>query len=372
MGGQNESMSDSFAERLLAWFGERKRDLPWRKNKNPYHVWVSEIMLQQTRVETVIPYFERFIARFPTIHDLAEAPEADVLKMWEGLGYYSRARNLQAAVREVQASYGGVVPSDAVQIATLKGVGPYTAGAILSIAYDVPEPAVDGNVLRVMTRYKLLYDDIAKAKTRVRIENILRPLIPLQAPGDFTQALMELGSLVCVPKNPKCDICPVAADCEAKLAGVQSELPVKTKAKQPRAEFRAVAFVQRMIGGERKFLLRRRPEQGLLAGLWECPHIEHDDTQTDIPLLSEHCAAEYGIPMQRSERMPDFEHVFSHIHWHLRVYRFHVDDEFHGNDAKHVGVDGLPEHVRWVSVRELGDYTLPLVFSKIIRQGVSV
>jgi len=366
MTGQQQPLDGSFGERLLAWFEQRKRDLPWRKNKNPYHIWVSEIMLQQTRVETVIPYFERFMARFPTLRDLAEATEADVLKMWEGLGYYSRARNLQTAVREVQAVYGGVIPNNKQDITSLKGIGPYTAGAILSIAYDVPEPAVDGNVLRVMARYRLLYDDIAKAKTRMVIEEMLRPLIPHQSAGDFTQALMELGSLVCVPKNPKCEICPVASDCVARQAGMQSEVPVKSKAKKPRDEYRAVALLQRVVDGERRFLLRQRPEQGLLASLWECPHLEMDHPELDIAALSEECTSAYGVQLLRGQHLADFEHIFSHIHWHLRVYRFEVigaDNDFNTQTP-------LDENVRWVSVPELSDYTLPLVFSKIIRQGL--
>ena len=369
MSESQQEQNQDFAERLLAWFEHRKRDLPWRKNKNPYYVWVSEIMLQQTRVETVIPYFERFITRFPTMRELAEAPEDDVLKMWEGLGYYSRARNLQAAVREVQATYGGKVPDDVTQISKLKGIGPYTAGAILSIAYNQPEPAVDGNVLRVMARHRKLHDDIAKAKTRVLIEKILRPLIPRRAAGDFTQALMELGSLVCTPKNPKCEICPVVDDCLAKLAGMQSELPIKTKAKQARDEYRAVALIQRVMNGERQFLLRRRAEQGLLAGLWECPHIEHDDPQTDVIILSERCRHEFGVQLDFAdvERLPDFEHLFSHIHWHLRVYRFSIVDADIDSPFKTESAD---QTFRWVAVSELHEYTLPLVFSKIIRQGL--
>jgi A/G-specific adenine glycosylase len=272
---------NDFAEKLLDWFRARQRNLPWRKDKDPYRIWVSEIMLQQTRVDTVIPYYERFLERFPTLEALANAPEEDVLKAWEGLGYYSRARNLQAAVREVHVTYGGAVPDTLDEISKLKGIGPYTAGAILSIAYNVAEPAVDGNVLRVMTRYWGIFDDIVKVKTRVNIEDRLRPLIPQTSAGDFTQALMELGSLVCTPKLAKCEECPVTADCVAYERGIQLELPVKSKAKPPKQEERIVAWIERKIGDERQLLLFQRPAEGLLANLWELPHLQISDDLTN-------------------------------------------------------------------------------------------
>jgi A/G-specific adenine glycosylase len=230
-----------FGRELLGWYDIVKRKLPWRINRDPYRVWVSEIMLQQTRVDTVIPYYERFMKRFPTVQALAEAPEDDVLKHWEGLGYYSRARNLQTGAREVVDRYNGIVPDDAAAVASLKGVGPYTAGAIMSIAFNRPEPAVDGNVMRVLSRFWLLEDDIAKPAARVKIERLARSIIPEGRAGDFNQALMELGALVCTPKSPGCLTCPVMEHCAGRLAGREVELPIKTKAKPPRPECRARA-----------------------------------------------------------------------------------------------------------------------------------
>ena len=206
---------EGFREDLISWFEEEKRDLPWRQDQDPYKVWVSEIMLQQTRVDTVIPYFNRFIDQFPNIEALSMAEEEKVLKAWEGLGYYSRARNLHSAVKEVQEKYGGKVPDEPKKISSLKGVGPYTAGAILSIAYGVPEPAVDGNVMRVLSRILWIEDDIAKPATRKIFEEAVRKMISQENPSYFNQALMELGAMVCTPTSPSCLLCPVREHCIA-------------------------------------------------------------------------------------------------------------------------------------------------------------
>jgi A/G-specific adenine glycosylase len=327
-------------------------------------------MLQQTRVETVVPYFTRFIEHFPTVEALAEAPQADVLKCWEGLGYYSRARNLQAAAREVCVSYGGKVPSTPEEIARLRGIGPYTAGAILSIAYNVQEPAVDGNVLRVMARWFGLYDDIAKAKTRVRIEQMLRPLIPRAAAGDFNQALMELGSLVCTPKSAKCHECPVAVDCSAHRHGIVNELPVKAKAKPVRHEYRFVAWLEGTGARAGQLLLRQRAEEGLLAGLWELPHDEvgdiwhADESQQTVYMSVRSRAWVDGATVRERGLLVEIEHVFSHIHWHLRVFRYALDDVSTHSEM----LDATT--YRWVPFTELHRYPLPLIFTKIIRQGL--
>lgn len=262
-----------FSRELLVWYRANRRDLPWRRNKDPYRIWVSEIMLQQTRVDTVIPYYNRFMERFPTVQALAEAPEEEVLKCWEGLGYYSRARNLQAGAKEVMRLHGGSIPDDVTAVAALKGVGPYTRGAIMSIAFNRSEPAVDGNVMRVLSRYMCLDDDIAKSSTRVRMELLAQSLIPEGAAGDFNQGLMELGALICTPKSPGCLICPVMAHCAGRLAGREKELPIKTKAKPPRPELRLAALVEGSGEHAGRILVRQRPDSGLLAKMWELPHI---------------------------------------------------------------------------------------------------
>lgn len=378
-----------FSTCLLEWYNVYKRDLPWRRSRNPYYIWISEVMLQQTRVETVIPYFHRFVEQFPTIEALADAPEEQVLKAWEGLGYYSRARNLQAAVREVKEVYGGRVPDSKEEIASLKGVGPYTAGAVLSIAYNKPEPAVDGNVMRVLSRYFLLRDDIAKPSTRIGLERLAQELIPEGAAGDFNQALMELGATVCTPKSPHCLTCPVMELCAGRLEGAVDELPVKTKAKPPRPERRAVALIEAGDGAEAgSVLVRQRPKEGLLARMWELPHVllpktmpNPDDADADsaaMRFLREMLLAEYGLAVEPVEPMMDAEHTFSHIHWNMRVYRcrfvslaneYAVNaDESSDPEQPAAEVEGGDEF-RWFGEREMKQYAFPNVFVKILKQA---
>jgi A/G-specific adenine glycosylase len=347
-----------FGRELLAWYRANKRQLPWRENRDPYRIWVSEIMLQQTRVDTVIPYFSRFMERFPTIRALAEAPEEEVLKCWEGLGYYSRARNLQAGAQEVVRLYGGIVPDDVAAVSALKGVGPYTAGAIMSIAFNRPEPAVDGNVMRVFSRYYLLEDDVAKPSVRVGIERLARAIIPEGAAGDFNQAIMELGALVCTPKSPGCLLCPVLAHCAGRAAGREAELPVKTKAKPPRPELRLAALIEGAGEMAGRVLVRRRPDSGLLARMWELPHVlgpsggaaaeagskrrgrrgaaaalEAEATATAasdsasaeageerMVLLGRTLAEEARLLVRPHRLWMEAEHVFSHIRWDVQVY----------------------------------------------------
>jgi A/G-specific adenine glycosylase len=306
-------------------------------------------MLQQTRVDTVIPYFNRFVTRFPTIEALAEASEEDVLKHWEGLGYYSRARNLQAAVREVHTFYDGQVPDTREQISSLKGVGPYTAGAILSIAYDKQEPAVDGNVMRVLSRYLLIRDDIAKPATRVAMEKILYGMIPTEA-GDFNQALMELGATVCTPKAPLCLTCPVMAHCAGRIAGEELALPVKTKAKAPKVENRAVAIVRAADG---RVLVRKRPDTGLLAGMGEFPHVLIGDDAAES--LASELASVGKVTTLRE--VGHVVHIFSHIRWELDVYVCEMIDV--------VGESKLPDRTEWLLPEERDTYTWPIAFERI-------
>ncbi|WP_036584638.1 A/G-specific adenine glycosylase, partial [Paenibacillus darwinianus] len=307
---------------MLAWYRANKRQLPWRENRNPYRIWVSEIMLQQTRVDTVIPYFLRFIERFPTLQALAEAPEPEVLKCWEGLGYYSRARNLQAGAQQVVQLYDGIVPNDKAAVSGLKGVGPYTAGAILSIAFDRPEPAVDGNVMRVLSRYFLLEEDIAKPSTRAGIERLAASLIPDGAAGDFNQAIMELGALVCTPKSPGCLLCPVMAHCSGRAAGRETELPLKSKAKPPRPELRLAALIEGSGEREGQVLVRKRPDTGLLARMWELPHVQllaepanAAGDETRMGVLVRALAADARLLVRPRRLWMAAEHVFSHIRW---------------------------------------------------------
>ncbi|MBM7650256.1 A/G-specific adenine glycosylase [Bacillus ectoiniformans] len=310
--------SKEFQNDLIGWYLSEKRELPWRKDQDPYKVWVSEIMLQQTRVDTVIPYFNRFIDSFPTIEALADAEEEKVLKAWEGLGYYSRVRNLQQAVREVKEQYGGIVPQTKEEISQLKGVGPYTSGAILSIAYGVPEPAVDGNVMRVMSRILSIWDDIAKASSRKIFEEAVRQLISKEDPSSFNQALMELGALICTPTSPSCLLCPVREHCQAFHEGVQAELPVKTKKKNMKHLHLGATVIETPEG---EFLIQKRPDTGLLAKLWEFPNVELSSSgnpKQDVELFLK---KEYGIDaVLQSDSLAKIQHVFSHLTWDIDVY----------------------------------------------------
>jgi A/G-specific adenine glycosylase len=363
---ENKVISAIFSEHLLNWYRANKRELPWRKNKDPYRIWVSEIMLQQTRVDAAIPYYERFMERFPTLESLADAPEEEVLKLWEGLGYYSRARNLHAAVREVREKYGGRVPDTPEELRKLKGIGPYTVGAILSIAYDRPEPAVDGNVMRVLARYFCLYDDVAKSATRSKMEHMVRELMPRGAPGDFTQAMMELGALICTPGTPHCLICPVMESCKGRLDGVEQELPVKSKAKPPRVENRLVALV---TGENGRVLVRQRPQRGLLAGLWELPHVERPAEDEARDFLQESLRAA-GVHVRAGEWFMHVEHTFSHIRWNMEVYVCNgsvAADGPSGESSEAAGA-ALPPGYRWMEESELDRYAFPKVFLRVLER----
>lgn len=305
----------SFVETLIAWYEANKRDLPWRKTKDPYKIWVSEIMLQQTKVDTVIDYYEKFMERFPTIHDLACAEEQEVLKLWEGLGYYSRARNLHAAAKEVVDELAGNIPSNAEGLGELKGIGPYTKGAISSIAYEQKEPAVDGNVMRVLARVLNINDNISDQKTRRRFEEIIRELLAYGNPSSFNQGLMELGALVCAPKNPACLHCPVRMFCRGLETGEMVNLPVKQKKKKQRVERYAVLLLQDETG---EIAVEQRPPNGLLANMWQFPMIEKDKLSEKIAEDKLHLHQQTEIEMK--EKLGEIKHVFSHVIWELEIY----------------------------------------------------
>lgn len=310
-------LESEFRKALITWYLKEKRDLPWRRTSNPYHIWVSEVMLQQTRVDTVIPYYERFIGKFPTLADLADAKEDDVLKMWEGLGYYSRARNLQSGVKEVVEEYGSRIPENRKDISKLKGVGPYTAGAVLSIAFGVPEHAVDGNVMRVLSRILLIEEDIAIPKTRKLFEEVVMALIDKEDPSSFNQGLMELGATICTPR-PKCLLCPVRDFCTAFHEGKQEELPVKSK-KVKTKTVPILSIAIRNIDG--KWLMRQRPSKGLLANMWEFPMVENTSGS-----IEEIVKAELGLDVRSIAPLVDFRHVFSHLTWEVKSYLAVTED----------------------------------------------
>jgi A/G-specific adenine glycosylase len=298
---------------LLHWYEYNARILAWRENPKPYYVWVSEIMLQQTRVEAVKAYFDRFVQALPDIKSLAKAPEEKLLKLWEGLGYYSRVRNMQRAAIIIMEEYGGQMPESYDTLLTLPGIGEYTAGAIASIAYGKPVPAVDGNVLRVMKRVAGSYDDITKSAVKKELWKDIIAVMPKDRPGDFNQALMELGATVCLPNGkPLCDKCPVMHLCKAFHEDIVMQLPVKPAKKERRKEERTILLLEY----QNRYAIRKRMAKGLLAGLWELPGIENKmDKEELMTMLSD-----LRIVPDEVNQLCDAKHIFSHVEWNMTGY----------------------------------------------------
>lgn len=307
------------AEPLVDWYRQNKRQLPWRDIKDPYRIWISEIMLQQTRVEAVKPFYARFLDALPTVSDLANAEEDKLLKLWEGLGYYNRVRNIQKAAQQVMDIHGGEFPSDFEAIRSLTGIGNYTAGAIGSFAFGIPKPAVDGNVLRVISRVTGSYDDVMKVSTKTKVEEQLEAVIPKDAACDFNQGLIELGAIVCVPNGaPKCEVCPLAHLCEANQKGIQDELPVKKKAKERRVEKHTILVIR---DGD-CLAIKKRPSKGLLAGLYEFPNLAGHLTETQVIAYCK----KIGLSPLRIQKLVEGKHIFSHVEWHMTGYSIRVDE----------------------------------------------
>lgn len=304
---------------LVDWFRANKRELPWRKNPDPYRVWVSEIMLQQTRVEAVKPYYARFLEALPDVKALAEAEEEALLKLWEGLGYYNRVRNMQKAARQIMIDYHGKFPVEYEEIRRLTGIGSYTAGAISSFAYGAPKPAVDGNVLRVISRITGSGEDIMRQSVRKKMEELLEQVIPADAASDFNQGLIELGAIVCVPNGaPDCAACPVRGWCAAHGEGREMELPVKKKAAPRRIEKRTIVIFR---DGETRGI-RKRPDTGLLAGLYELPGLEGHLSYEEVLEYSK----SIGLVPLRIQPLGAAKHIFSHVEWHMIGYQIQVDE----------------------------------------------
>lgn len=312
-----EKVLRQLPDRLLPWFAENRRDLPWRRDREPYHIWVSEIMLQQTRVEAVRGYYARFLEALPTVADLAKAPDDGLGKLWEGLGYYSRMRNLRAAAQVVQEKWNGQIPRDYDAVRSLPGIGDYTAGAICSIAFNQPTPAVDGNVLRVVSRLRNDPSPIDLPQTRQDVTARLAAIYPQDA-GDFTQALMELGATLCGPnRKPDCESCPCKGFCLAFLEGNPQTLPVKSPKKGRRQENLTV-FILSCDG---RFALEKRPEKGLLAGLWQFPNLPGElDTEQALNALRA-----WGLHPRELFRESRKTHVFTHIQWNMKGIYLEVD-----------------------------------------------
>ena len=310
-------LSPAFLPPLLGWYERNKRDLPWRRDREPYHVWLSEIMLQQTRVEAVRGYYLRFLERLPDIAALASAPEDVLLKLWEGLGYYSRVRNLQKAAQQIVSDYGGAFPTDYDKIRALPGIGDYTAGAICSICFGLPTPAVDGNVLRVVSRLTADERPVTQPAVKKDYTAALAEIYPTGQCAETTQALMELGATICAPNGaPHCDLCPVAAFCQSREGERWRTIPVK-EAKKPRPAEQKTVFL--LTCGDRT-AVRKRPATGLLAGLWELPNVDGFlEPQPALELLET-----WGLRPTELKKQLEKQHIFTHITWQLRCYYVEV------------------------------------------------
>ncbi|TWT16335.1 A/G-specific adenine glycosylase [Streptococcus sp. sy010] len=362
----------SFRKTLLAWYDKEKRDLPWRRSKNPYHIWISEIMLQQTQVITVIPYYQRFLKWFPTISDLAHAEEELLLKAWEGLGYYSRVRNMQAAAQQIMTKFSGQFPTTYDDIRGLKGIGPYTAGAIASIAFDLPEPAVDGNVMRVIARLFEVDYDIGDPKNRKIFQHIMKILIDPKRPGDFNQALMDLGTDIESAKNPRPEESPIRFFSAAYLHGTMDKYPIKKPKKKPRP-LQLDAFIITNKTGH--LLLEKKTKQGLLAGFWSFPLLESqfkhqldlfDQNKEDVLENYDPKATfsqNYQLhPDWSSETFPAISHTFSHQKWHIELHSGQVETESVNQSAT----------LTWVALEQLEQYPMATAQKKMLASYLKI
>ena len=347
----------AFAARLLAWYAQNKRDLPWRRDAHdPYRVWISETLLQQTQTATVIPYYERFLARFPTVRALASARLDDVLKVWEGAGYYARARNLHRAAKEIVARFDGRIPSTVEELLALPGVGRYTAGAIASIAFNRDASVLDGNVTRVLCRYFKIASDPKSTQTQKHLWELAGTWLPRGRAGDFNQALMELGATVCTPRHPQCVVCPLKHGCLARRLNMQDTLPTKrAKKKLPHHEI-AVGVVWK----RGKILIAQRPAEKLLGGLWEFPGGHRERSETLEECVAREVCEELGIKIAVGEKFATINHAYSHFK--ITLHAFHCR-----------WASGCPRAIgcaawKWITPRELARYAFPAANRKIIAQ----
>jgi A/G-specific adenine glycosylase len=343
-------------ETLLSWYKKNARQLPWRAIPSPYRTFVSEIMLQQTRVETVLPYFERWMQTFPNIHSLAQADEQQVLKLWEGLGYYSRARNLHKAAKAIVENHNGIIPEEIDQLKKLPGIGPYSAGAIASIAFDQPVMAIDGNIRRVISRLGNITTLLATPEFDASCQAMLVELIPQKGAGDFNQALMDLGATICTPKSPTCLICPVSTHCKAFKEGIQENLPLR-KEKAPTPHYMVTAGVMMQ---DNKVLLCQRPNEKLLGGLWEFPGGKQEENESLQQALIRELDEELQIQVSVGEKIGVYEHAFTHFRITLHAFFCTI------HDGEPTPVEA--QDMQWVSLADLEQYPMGKVDRLIANQ----
>ncbi len=340
--------------RLLAWYRRHRRDLPWRGETSAYRIWISEVMLQQTQVATVIPYYQRFLERFPTVAVLAAASLPEVLKMWEGLGYYARARNLHRAAIEIEQKYGGRFPETYGELRTLPGFGDYIAGAVAALAFGQPVPAVDGNARRVLARLFAIAEDVTRGPAARRLKETAADLVDPATPADWTQAVMELGATICLPRAPKCLLCPLYAICQARRQGLQEDLPVKvTKKKLPHYDVTAAVIEQ-----DGRVLIAQRPLEGMLGGLWEFPGGKKEPGETLAECLRREIREELGLEIEVGPPVTTVKHSYTHFKITLHAFYCRL-------------VKGRPQALgvadwRWVTLAELDRFAFPRTDLKII------
>lgn len=331
---------------LLRWYHQNKRELPWRKDQNPYHVWISEIMLQQTRIEAVIGYYDRFIERLPSIQDLAQVNDEELLKLWEGLGYYTRARNLKKAAIMIMEEYDGIFPNTFEQIMSLPGIGEYTASAIGSICFSLKEVTIDGNVLRVYMRLQNCYDNVDDLKIRRKVRNELQKIMPEEA-GDFNQALMELGETICLPNGiPKCSECPLKDFCKGYQNDTYLELPIKNKKKDKKEE----EYTILLFYYKNQFVLEKRKESGLLQNLWQFPNIQGHFTKKQL----ENYLKENNIHFLKVKKSVSYTHIFTHKRWNMISYMVELDK----NDY----------NMNWNDLKNLKEKAIPTAFKPFLKE----
>lgn len=346
--------SGSFAIELLRWFAIHGRNLPWRKAISPYHVWISEIMLQQTRVETVIDYYNRFIEKFPTIFDLAHSNEQEVLTMWAGLGYYSRARNLHLCAKQVVKQFEGEFPTIKKELLSLPGIGEYTAGAILSIAFNLSYPAVDGNVIRVYSRLYAITENVTNRNVMKNIQNLVQQTLPNGKASFFNQALMDLGAGICIPKNPRCEICPIQAHCKAYDEGIAQELPIKTK-KKPQITL-TVAFG--IIEDGNSILIEKNDSKDLYRGLFILPTITIEEFSTAPLHFIETIRQRYDLEIAFIDILMESRHIFTHQIWEIQVYHFILKKD------SEVVKESPPLY--WTTKEAFKKYPFPTSYKKVL------
>ena len=348
----NPKLIKSIQNSIITWYLNDHRDLPWRNTTDPYKIWISEIMLQQTQVNTVIDYFNRFVKHLPTVEALANIDDETLMKLWEGLGYYRRARNLKKAAQMIVHNFEGVLPKEHKSILTLSGIGPYTAGAILSIAYNLPYAAIDGNVIRVYSRLFKIEEEVDRNDIKKVIDELGDKLVSLNNPSAYNQGLMELGALVCTPQNPKCEVCPVIAYCESNKVGIQNQLPRK----KPKKKASAFTFDLCLIENDAHLLVIKRPEKGVLGGLWSLPQVERQKNQNDI---INWIFKTYALSVKPKGAFQKETHIFTHQKWNMRYKQFEVKENTIKTDLEY----------RWIPINDLGQLAFPTAYLKILKKN---